>query len=114
MKSDLGLDQFDHINRMITLSVITLSGFHCISFTVCEPCGACLTCGTCGTATTGKIERALRGANTAGLCQARCHEDSSCNSWQFSSRTCFLVSDNISPFQVPSSDAQSISGPKTC
>jgi hypothetical protein len=22
--------QFDHINRMITLSVITLSGFHCI------------------------------------------------------------------------------------
>jgi hypothetical protein len=23
------LGQFDHINRMITLSVITLSGFHC-------------------------------------------------------------------------------------
>ncbi len=25
----LGLGQCDHINRMITLSVITLSGFHC-------------------------------------------------------------------------------------
>ena len=25
------LGQFDHINRMITLSVITLSGFHCIN-----------------------------------------------------------------------------------
>jgi hypothetical protein len=24
------LGQFDHINRMIALSVITLSGFHCI------------------------------------------------------------------------------------
>jgi hypothetical protein len=32
-KSDLGADKqgkFDHINRMITLLVITLSGFHCI------------------------------------------------------------------------------------
>ncbi len=26
----MGLGQCDHINRMITLSVITLSGFHCI------------------------------------------------------------------------------------
>ena len=33
MKSDLGPDKqgkLDHINRMITLSVITISGFHCI------------------------------------------------------------------------------------
>jgi hypothetical protein len=32
-KNDLGLnkqEKFDHINRMITLSEITLSGFHCI------------------------------------------------------------------------------------
>ncbi len=29
--SDLGLGHFDNINRMITLSVITLSGFHCIT-----------------------------------------------------------------------------------
>ncbi len=28
----LNLGQFDHINRMITLSVITLSGLHCIKF----------------------------------------------------------------------------------
>ncbi len=28
-KSDLGFGQCDHINRMITLSVITLSGFYC-------------------------------------------------------------------------------------
>ena len=27
--SDLGLEQSDHINRMITLTVITLSGFYC-------------------------------------------------------------------------------------
>jgi hypothetical protein len=26
----MGLDQCDHINQMITLSVITLSSFHCI------------------------------------------------------------------------------------
>jgi hypothetical protein len=25
----MGLGQFDHINQMITLSVITLSDFHC-------------------------------------------------------------------------------------
>ncbi len=29
-RSDLGLEQSDHINRMITLTVITLSGFYCI------------------------------------------------------------------------------------
>jgi hypothetical protein len=29
--SDLGLGHFDNINRMITISVITLSGFHYIS-----------------------------------------------------------------------------------
>ena len=29
--SDLGLGHFDNINRMITLYVITLSGFHCIT-----------------------------------------------------------------------------------
>jgi hypothetical protein len=29
-KSDLGPGQIDHISGMITLSVITLSGFHCI------------------------------------------------------------------------------------
>ncbi len=29
-RSDLGLGQSDHINRMITLTVITLSGFYCI------------------------------------------------------------------------------------
>jgi len=28
--SKLGLGQFDDINQMITLTVITLSGFHCI------------------------------------------------------------------------------------
>jgi hypothetical protein len=28
----LNLGQFDHINQMITLSVITLSGLHCIWF----------------------------------------------------------------------------------
>jgi hypothetical protein len=28
--SDLGLGHFDHINQKITLSVITLSVFHCI------------------------------------------------------------------------------------
>ena len=28
--SDSGLGHFDNINRIITLSVITLSGFHCI------------------------------------------------------------------------------------
>ncbi len=28
-KSDLGLGQSDHINRMITLIVITISGFYC-------------------------------------------------------------------------------------
>jgi hypothetical protein len=28
-RSDLGLGQSDHINRMITLTVITLSGFYC-------------------------------------------------------------------------------------
>jgi hypothetical protein len=27
--SDLGLGHFDNINPMITISVITLSGFHC-------------------------------------------------------------------------------------
>jgi hypothetical protein len=26
----LGLDYFNHLNQMITLYVITLSGFHCI------------------------------------------------------------------------------------
>ena len=30
-----GTWQFDHNNRMITLSVITLSGFHCIMFLYC-------------------------------------------------------------------------------
>jgi hypothetical protein len=33
-KSDLGpekLPEVEHIKRMITLSVITLSGFHCIT-----------------------------------------------------------------------------------
>ncbi len=29
-RSDLGLEQSDHINRMITLTVITLSDFYCI------------------------------------------------------------------------------------
>jgi hypothetical protein len=28
----INLSKFDHNNRMITLSVITLSGFHCITF----------------------------------------------------------------------------------
>ena len=28
---DLGLGHYDNINRMITISVITLSGFHCIT-----------------------------------------------------------------------------------
>ncbi len=28
--SDLGIGQSDHINQMITLTVITLSGFYCI------------------------------------------------------------------------------------
>ncbi len=31
-RSDLGLEQSDHINRMITLTVITLSGFYCICY----------------------------------------------------------------------------------
>ena len=38
-KSDLGPDKqrkFDQINQMITLSVITLSGFHCIQLFVTE------------------------------------------------------------------------------
>jgi len=30
IKSDLGHGQFDNINRMITLSVITLCDFHCL------------------------------------------------------------------------------------
>ena len=33
-KSDSGLEQTDHINRMITLTVITLSGFYCIMKTL--------------------------------------------------------------------------------
>ncbi len=31
IKSDMGLQQTDYINRMLTLSVITISGFYCIS-----------------------------------------------------------------------------------
>jgi len=31
--SKLGLGQFDHINRIIAITVITLSGFHCIKKT---------------------------------------------------------------------------------
>jgi hypothetical protein len=31
-RSDLGLERSDYINRMITLTVITLSGFYCITF----------------------------------------------------------------------------------
>ncbi len=30
----VNLGQFDHINRMITLSVITLSGFHCSAYSL--------------------------------------------------------------------------------
>jgi hypothetical protein len=30
-RSDLGLGKNDHINRMIKLTVITLSGFYCIT-----------------------------------------------------------------------------------
>jgi hypothetical protein len=30
IKSDLGLSNIDHISQMITVSVIILSGFHCI------------------------------------------------------------------------------------
>jgi hypothetical protein len=29
IKSDLGLDQFDHINLLIALSVITINSLHC-------------------------------------------------------------------------------------
>jgi hypothetical protein len=37
-RSDLGLEQSDHINRMITLTVIALSGFYCIvkKFKICS------------------------------------------------------------------------------
>jgi hypothetical protein len=30
IEGDLGLGQFDNINRMLTLSMIALSGFYCI------------------------------------------------------------------------------------
>ena len=35
--SGLGLGHFDNINRMITISVITLSGFHCIMYFTSKP-----------------------------------------------------------------------------
>jgi hypothetical protein len=34
IKSDLELGQFDNINQMITLSVITLSGLHCTNIPI--------------------------------------------------------------------------------
>ena len=34
----MGLGQCDHINRMITLSMITLSGFHCTYIVLSKNC----------------------------------------------------------------------------